>query len=488
MRLKLVILFFFPILSACSVAISLMSSKLPFILSFVQLVPLLYIVLTTDKIKNIILICFIYTFILYFTLLWGVNNYGVHIFIISLFIKFINYSFIMLAVNYINKKYSNTPYLNIFIFSILFILIKELFFVVLNAPNFYYVANGTSENLFFQLVSVVGSDGADLIIIFVNFFIAQELKYLFTIKKVSKKQIVTLSLTALFLCINFFHFNNLFDYREYNQTKNNNQVSFSIIQGSVPRSEYVKAKNKSDLMSKIGSHYVNLTLDSQILKQSDVVLWPETSVKYFSFVAKALEKNINKFNLIGGFLKYDPKIGTANSILFIDKAGLEKSRYDKVITVPIAERNYVKGKKTNNISFNNYKIATPICFEALFPNLIRNLVLTGANLIITFTNEAGLKSEGLSYAIAKQTILRGVENNRDVIRVSQSGPSIFASRNGKILKESKFFETTFLKDNVRMYSSFSIYTKYRGFIIIITLFLSLLLFGFIHNKNEKNDD
>jgi apolipoprotein N-acyltransferase len=488
MRLKLVILFFFPIISACSVAISLMSSKLPFIISFVQLVPLLYIVLTTDKIKNIILICFIYTLILYFTLFWGVNNYGVHIFIVSLFVKFINHSFIMLSVNYINKKYSNTPYLNIFIFSILFILIKELFFVLLNAPNFYYVANGTSENLFFQLVSLIGSEGVDFIIIFVNFFIALELKLLFTIKIVSKNQIVSFSLITLFLCINFFHFKNLFDYREHNQTKNNNQVSFSIIQGSVPRSQYVKAEKKSDLMSKIGNHYVNLTLESQVLKQSDIVLWPETTVKYFSVVEKALEKNSNKFNLIGGFLKYDPKIGTTNSILLIDKIGIVKSRYDKVITVPIAERMYVKGKKTNNISFNNYKIATPICFEALFPNLIRNLVLAGANLIITFTNEAGLKSAGLSYAIAKQTILRGLENNRDVIRVSQSGPSLFASRDGNISKESKFFETTFLNGDVRMYSGFSIYTKYRGFIIIITLFLSLLLFSFVHNKNQKNDD
>ncbi|MBT6447164.1 MAG: hypothetical protein HOK38_00275 [Flavobacteriaceae bacterium] len=390
----------------------------------------------------------------------------------------------MLAVHYINKKYSRTPYLNIFIFSILFTLIRE-FFVVLNFPSAYFVANGHSENLFYQLVSVIGSEGVDSIIIFVNFLIAQELKFLFTIKTISKKQIVTFSLIGLFLSINFISFNHLFDDQGNNHTKNNNQVSFSVIQGNVTRSQYIKASINLNLMTDIGNHFINLSLESQVSKQSDVVLWPETSVKYFSFVEEALEKNINKFNLIAGFLKKYPKKGITNSVLFIDKKNKEQSNYDKIIPVPFAEGNYIRGKKINNILFDGYKIATPICFEALFPNLVRDLVLEGANLIITFTNESGLESEGFTNGILKQTLLRGVENNRDVIRVSQSGPSLFASRDGKISKKSKILETTYLNDTVSMYSNFSIYTKYRGLIIIITILISLVLFGIIDKKNHE---
>jgi apolipoprotein N-acyltransferase len=62
-----------------------------------------------------------------------------------------------------------------------------------------------------------------------------------------------------------------------------------------------------------------------------------------------------------------------------------------------------------------------ICFEDIYPQLARETVLSGSDLLFVPTNDAWYGEEGAAYQHAAHSVLRAVETRRPVLRCGNGG-------------------------------------------------------------------
>jgi apolipoprotein N-acyltransferase len=101
------------------------------------------------------------------------------------------------------------------------------------------------------------------------------------------------------------------------------------------------------------------------------------------------------------------------------------------------------------LRFGPWRIATPICYEAVRPDLVRRMVVEGdANLIVTLANDAwfgGSQEPWLHLHLAR---LRAVELRRYVVRATNSGVSALVGPTGDLSSESNALFAAALRVNV----------------------------------------
>lgn len=80
-----------------------------------------------------------------------------------------------------------------------------------------------------------------------------------------------------------------------------------------------------------------------------------------------------------------------------------------------------------------FRFSTPICFEDVFPYLVRGFVQKGADLIINISNDYWSLTPVEGRQHATHALLRAVENRRPLLRATASGWTLYADPYGRIL-------------------------------------------------------
>jgi len=76
--------------------------------------------------------------------------------------------------------------------------------------------------------------------------------------------------------------------------------------------------------------------------------------------------------------------------------------------------------------------AAMICFEDVFPDLVRRLVRAGARALVNLTNDAWFDGSAAAEQHLSHSVLRAVENRVQVVRAANTGVSGFIDRTGRI--------------------------------------------------------
>ena len=87
-----------------------------------------------------------------------------------------------------------------------------------------------------------------------------------------------------------------------------------------------------------------------------------------------------------------------------------------------------------------FRFSTPICFEDVFPYLVREFVRKGADLIINISNDYWSLTPVEGKQHATHALLRAVENRKPLIRATASGWTLYADSYGRILASLPFYE------------------------------------------------
>ncbi len=77
-------------------------------------------------------------------------------------------------------------------------------------------------------------------------------------------------------------------------------------------------------------------------------------------------------------------------------------------------------------------IGTVICYESIFPDLVRRFPLNGANVLVVMTNDAWFGTSSAPAQHFSMAVLRAVENGTPVIRAANTGISGFISSTGEV--------------------------------------------------------
>ena len=117
-----------------------------------------------------------------------------------------------------------------------------------------------------------------------------------------------------------------------------------------------------------------------------------------------------------------------------------------------------------------------ICWENLFPQLARNEVKAGADLLVNLVNDAWLGKKHAPAQHNSASVLRAVENGVPVIVASNWGPSLIIDPKGRTLQRTGGSLRDTITADVPLQNKKTVYTRYGDLFAWICITVMFLVF------------
>jgi apolipoprotein N-acyltransferase len=130
------------------------------------------------------------------------------------------------------------------------------------------------------------------------------------------------------------------------------------------------------------------------------------------------------------------------------------------------------------------KLSTVICYEIIFPDLVRRFVDNGAEIITTVTNDAWFGNTSAPYQHFSMAIFRAVENRVPVARAANTGISGFIDAQGHILGSSRIFTQAHLTLTIVPGNEKTFYTRFGDLFSYACVLASLIMLAWTPKKNS----
>lgn len=245
--------------------------------------------------------------------------------------------------------------------------------------------------------------------------------------------------------------------------------------------------------------------DEALADEPDMIAWSET----------AFVPNIRRWAaedppgaltpVVNEFLRYQESIGTwlltgnddyelirtldgreitrngYNAAVLFDDKGSRRETYRKIRLVPFTEYFpysdllpgiygilqefdvylWEPGRERTVFEHPKFTFATPICFEDVFPNEVRQFVRAGAEVIMNLTNDYWSLTEVQAKQHFAGAMFRAVENRRPMLRSTASGLTSHIDTHGRILATLPYYEEAWMTADVSLRNNppTTIYTR-----------------------------
>jgi len=137
--------------------------------------------------------------------------------------------------------------------------------------------------------------------------------------------------------------------------------------------------------------------------------------------------------------------------------------------------------------FKSLKFGSPICYEIIFPNLVRKFAKKGAGFLVTITNDGWYGRSSAPYQHFSMAVLRSVENRRYLLRAATTGISGIIDPYGRILSKSKLMTQTHLTEVITPSKTLTFYTKFGDVLSFLSLTLTpvFIILAVVKKRNER---
>lgn len=199
-----------------------------------------------------------------------------------------------------------------------------------------------------------------------------------------------------------------------------------------------------------------------------------------------------------------------NAVLLYDRGKLQDT-YRKTHLVPFTEhfpyeetfprfhqklidldyRFWKKGTEYTVFEAVGFRFSTPICFEDVFGYLSRRFVNRGAQVIVNMTNDSWSGSSAAEMQHAAMAVFRAIENNRTVVRGTNSGITCTIEPDGEITAMLEPFTEGFLINEIPIYDeTTTLYTRWGDWLAHLFLWsgLAALLFGIVRRLRRHGQN
>jgi apolipoprotein N-acyltransferase len=351
-----------------------------------------------------------------------------------------------------------------------------------------------------QSADLVGVYGLSFLLILTNATLARSCQALWrrNLKSVPWQALtVTIVLFAANLGYGFFRLSQTVDDRQKIQHT-------VLVQGNIEQSvKWDSAYQKATV-----DIYRNLSLNASLQESVDLIIWPESATPFYFQDGGPLSDEVTAIprktgsNLLFGSPAYEivnRRYRYLNSAFLLSNQGEILGRSDKVHLVPFGE--YVPLGRflpfidklvtgigdfspgtVSPLPMNGIEIGVLVCFEGIFPELARDYVHRGSDLLVNITNDAWFGRSSAPCQHLAMTRFRAVENRIWLARAANTGISAFIAPSGRITAQTPIFQAQFLRDHVGLGARPTIYTSLGD--LFPTLFLFLSVWWLIRTRRQ----
>jgi len=420
---------------------------------------------------------------------FGDLSIGLSILIYIVFMLFLSFfwAFFSLTFSTIRRSFPRSVF---FIAPFLWVVFEYALAHILTGFPWGIIGYAQYQNLFFiQMASLTGIYG-------LSFFIVL-LQSLFVLSILSKKK--TYFFVGLVLVL-FIHLGGFLSLKKVPVSSETFQAS--VIQGNVSSDIYWPDISYEEIQQLFDEH-IDLT-NAASHSGSKLIIWPEFSVplcfscpsEFYQIFKRTLFQFVQetKRTLLLGtneMFPYKDANQYFNTALCLSP-DLSTTEYHKMHLVPFGEYTPYKkifsfiNKMTHAIgeitpgeefrlhSFKTFPFGSPICYEIIFPNLVRKFTKNGAVFLTTLTNDGWYGQSSAPYQHFAIAVLRAVENRRFLLRAATTGISGIIDPYGRILVKSDLETQTFLTGQITPLSSKTLYSLTGDVFAHTSLTLSFL--------------
>lgn len=222
-----------------------------------------------------------------------------------------------------------------------------------------------------------------------------------------------------------------------------------------------------------------------------LVVWPESAVPFLyddnPALAEALRATVARHDVYLFFGNDDRVVRDGDERLLVGAKLLAPGgdvalRYHKVQLVPFGEyvplgpvftlggrvaaklvrevSDFVPGTEPVVGEVDGHLVGGYICYEAIFPGLVRRFAARGAELLINVTNDAWYGTTSAPHQHLAMAALRAVENRRYMVRAANTGITAVVDPVGRILEPTTLFDRTVLVREVGFVAEKSFYARH----------------------------
>ncbi|HJS57075.1 MAG TPA: apolipoprotein N-acyltransferase [Vicinamibacteria bacterium] len=107
------------------------------------------------------------------------------------------------------------------------------------------------------------------------------------------------------------------------------------------------------------------------------------------------------------------------------------------------------------------RLSTSICYEAIFPDLLREFVARGSELLVNVTNDGWYGTTSAPFQHFAMARFRAVENGRYLVRAANTGITGVVDARGRVLERTTLFDRTVIVRDVPLIREETFYAR-RG--------------------------
>jgi apolipoprotein N-acyltransferase len=229
-----------------------------------------------------------------------------------------------------------------------------------------------------------------------------------------------------------------------------------------------------------------------------LVIWPESPMN-FSYSrdsqlrdAVATFARANHTSVLLNSLEPAGNSGEHNSAILVNEEGRIVAQYDKIRLMPFGEYvplpqwipgassvrgivgDFTPGSKYTLMPLGDLRAGVFICIEAAHPGIAREFTNEGADVLINISNDGYLGPTPVMRQHLSNAIFRAVENDRPLVRVTNSGITALISPVGQVWDSTAGFQPevrswTIRKEVFRE----TFYTRHGDFFAYLCTLISL---------------
>ena len=264
-----------------------------------------------------------------------------------------------------------------------------------------------------------------------------------------------------------------------------------LVQGNIAQED----KWNPSLASSILSRYLEMSRRA-IGEGAQVVIWPESSTPFFLEENPMMASGIRRLAvesrtpfLVGSDQIERDREGDRyyNAAFMVDGDGRTRAVYRKMHLVPFGEyvplrellpfvaplveavAEFSPGLEPVLLPVGDRHLSVAICYEVVYPWLMRSFVLGGSDLLVTITNDAWYGTTSAAYQHWEQASLRAVEHGRYLVRAANTGITGIVDPYGRVVARTALFEDAVVTGEVRWITARTLYATIGDLIAWISL-------------------